>query len=66
MRAGKKIQLLPLDGKKDKTLDEFRVHKYYEKMSGQTQHSIKVEIIGLTSNISSGTEVEKRTMRWTA
>ena len=46
LQAGEKILLLLLGGKREKTLDELRVHKYHEKMSGQTQHSVKVEARG--------------------
>ena len=35
--------LLLLYGKRKKTLDELRVHKYHEKMSRQIQHFVKVE-----------------------
>ena len=48
MQAGEKILLLPLSGKREKTLDELRVHKYHEKMSRQTQRSMTVEPLGPT------------------
>ena len=36
LQAGEKILLLLLGGKREKTLDEFRVHKFHDKMLGQT------------------------------
>ena len=50
LQAGEKSLLLPLGGKREKTLDELRVRKYHEKISGQTQYSVKVEVRGPTSD----------------
>ena len=36
LQAGEKILLLLLGGKREKTLDELRVHKFHDKMLGQT------------------------------
>ena len=50
LQAGENILLLLLVGKREKTLNELRVHKYHEKMSGQTQHSMNVAARGPTSD----------------
>ena len=46
LQAGEKILLLLLSGKWEKTFDVLRVHKYHEKISRQTQHSVKIETLG--------------------
>ena len=43
-------KLLLLGDKREKILDELRVHKYHEKMSRQAQHCMKVETRGPTSD----------------
>ena len=50
LQAGENILLLLLVGKREKTLNELRVHKYHEKMSGQTQNSMNVAARGPTSD----------------
>ena len=50
LQAAENILLLLLGGKREKTLDKFRVNKYHEKVSGQTQHSVKVEALEPTSD----------------
>ena len=50
LQAGKKILLLLLSGKKEKSLDELRVRKYYEKITGQTCQCVKVGALGPTSD----------------
>ena len=34
LQAGEKFLLLLFGGKREKTLDDFRLHKYYDQMSG--------------------------------
>lgn len=51
--AGEKILLLLLCDKREKSLDVLRVHKQYEKMSGQTRHPVKVKAFGPTSTCAS-------------
>ena len=48
--SGGKYSTSLLGGKREKTIDKFRVNKYHEKMSGQTQHSVKVDALGPTSD----------------
>ena len=50
LQAGEKILVLLLGGKRKKTLDELRLHKYHEKMSRQIQYFVKVEARGPTSD----------------
>ena len=50
LQAGEKILLFLLGGKRGKSLDKLCVHKYHEKMSRQTQHSVEVEALGPTSD----------------
>ena len=53
LQVGEKILLLLLCDKREKSLDVLRVHKHYDKMSGQTRHPVKVKAFGLTSTCAS-------------
>ena len=50
LQVGEKIILILLGAKKEKTLDELRSRKYFDKITGTTRQSVKPETLGSTTN----------------
>ena len=46
LQAGKRLLLILLGGKTEKSLDELRSRKYYDKISGHTLQAVRPESLG--------------------
>ena len=50
LEAGESLLLKLLGGKEEKRLDELRVRKYFEKLSGPSRQAVKAENLGPTTD----------------